>query len=56
MDIEIRKQVAQAIEEADIMMLVVDAQVGVHPSDARVAELMRESGKPWLVVANKVDD
>ena len=56
MDIEIRKQVAQAIEEADMMLLVVDSQVGVHPSDARVAELLRESGKPWLVVANKVDD
>ena len=56
MDLEIRKQVKQAIEEADLMLLVVDAQVGVHPSDARVAELMRESGKPWLVVANKVDD
>ena len=56
MDLEIRKQVAQAIEEADLMLLVLDAQVGVHPSDARVAELLRESGKPWLVVANKVDD
>jgi GTP-binding protein len=56
MDLEIRKQVAQAIDEADLMLLVLDAQVGVHPSDARVAELLRESGKPWLVVANKVDD
>ena len=56
MDVEIRKQVQQAIEEADLMLLIVDAQVGVHPSDARVAELLRESGKPWLVVANKVDD
>ena len=56
MDLEIRKQVLQAIEEADLMLLVLDSQVGVHPSDARVAELLRESGKPWIVVANKVDD
>jgi len=56
MDIEIRKQVAQAIEEADLMLFVLDAQVGVHPSDARIAELLRQSGKPWVVVANKVDD
>lgn len=56
MDLEIRRQVAQAIEEADLLLFVVDAKVGVHPSDARVGELLRESGKPWLVAANKVDD
>jgi len=56
MDLEIRRQVAQAIEEADLLLFVVDARVGVHPSDARVGELLRNSGKPWLVVANKVDD
>ncbi|MEK7240306.1 MAG: ribosome biogenesis GTPase Der [Gemmatimonadota bacterium] len=56
MDIEIRKQVAQAIEEADLLLFVLDAKVGLHPSDARIAELLRQSGKPWVVVANKVDD
>jgi len=56
MDLEIRKQVRQAIAEADLLLVVLDAQVGVHPSDARVVDLLRESGKPWLVVANKVDD
>ena len=56
MDLEIRKQVKQAIAEADVMLLVLDAKVGMHPSDARVAELLRNSGKPWIVVANKVDD
>jgi len=30
--------------------------VGLHPSDARLAEMLRQSGKPWVVVANKVDD
>ncbi len=56
MDIEIRKQVAQAIEEADLLLFVLDAKVGLHPSDARIAELLRQAGKPWVVVANKVDD
>ena len=56
MDLEIRRQVAQAIEEADLLLFVVDAKIGVHPSDARVGELLRQSGKPWIVVANKVDD
>ncbi|MDE3127698.1 MAG: ribosome biogenesis GTPase Der, partial [Gemmatimonadota bacterium] len=56
MDREIRRQVELAIGEADLLAFVVDAKSGLHPSDARVAELLRESGKPWLLVANKVDD
>jgi GTP-binding protein len=56
MDVEIRRQVMQAIAEADVLMFVVDAQAGIHPQDQRVLEILRESGKPWLVVANKVDD
>ncbi|HEY0996575.1 MAG TPA: ribosome biogenesis GTPase Der [Gemmatimonadaceae bacterium] len=56
MDTEIRRQVHEAIGEADLMLFMVDARVGVHPSDSRIAEILRDSGKPWLLVANKVDD
>ncbi len=56
MDVAIRKQVMQAIEEADLLMLVVDAKVGVHPSDARLVDILRHAKKPWVLVANKVDD
>jgi GTP-binding protein len=56
MDLEIRRQVATAVEEADLFLFIVDAQIGVHPSDAKVADMLRASGKPWLLVANKVDD
>lgn len=56
MEVAIRAQVEQAIAEADLLLLVGDARTGLHPIDARVAELLRESGKPTLVVANKVDD
>src|SRR5688500_17627208 len=56
MDLEIRRQVLEAIAEADLLLLVVDAKVGLHPSDSRVVDLLRESRKPWLLVANKVDD
>jgi GTP-binding protein len=56
MDREIRRQVATAVEEADITLFVVDATVGPHPSDSKVAEMLRGTGKPWLLVANKVDD
>ena len=56
MDVEIRRQVDEAIGEADLLLFVVDAKVGLHSSDYPVAELLRNSGKPWMVVANKVDD
>ncbi|HMS02314.1 MAG TPA: 50S ribosome-binding GTPase, partial [Gemmatimonadaceae bacterium] len=39
MDVEIRKQVLTAIDEADLLLLVVDAKAGLHPSDRRVLDL-----------------
>ncbi len=56
MDLEIRQQVATAVDEADMLLFVVDANVGLHPSDHRIGEMIRTTGKPWLLVANKVDD
>jgi GTP-binding protein len=56
MDVEIRRQVDHAIGEADLLLFVVDAKAGMHPVDHHVAELLRGSGRPWLLVANKVDD
>jgi GTP-binding protein len=53
---EIRKQVLDAIAEADLLAFVVDAQAGVHPNDAKVLDLLRATDKPWIVIANKVDD
>ncbi len=55
MDNEIRKQVMQAIDEADMLLLVVDSKVGVHPSDARLVDILRHAKKPWMIIANKVD-
>jgi GTP-binding protein len=52
----IRKQVLEAIDEADLLAFVVDAQAGVHPNDAKVLDLLRATEKPWIVIANKVDD
>ena len=56
MDVEIKRQVKEAIAEADLLLFVVDAKMGLVPSDVKVADLMRESGKPWLLVANKCDE
>jgi GTP-binding protein len=56
MDAAIRRQVETAIDEADLLLMVVDARAGLHPIDRRVAEILRASGKPFMVVVNKVDD
>jgi GTPase len=56
MDVEIRRQVDVAIGEADLLLFIVDARAGLHPADFNVAEVLRNSQKPWLLVANKVDD
>lgn len=56
MDVEIRRQVTQAIEEADLLLFVVDAKNGLHPVDHRIAEILRQSGKPFVVIANKTDN
>jgi GTP-binding protein len=56
MDAAIRFQVEQAIAEADLLLMVTDARTGLHPIDSRVAGILRESGRPYLVVVNKVDD
>jgi GTP-binding protein len=55
MEQEIRRQVDEAISEADLLLLVVDAKAGLHPIDQRIVEILREQQKPFLVVANKVD-
>ena len=52
---EINKQVAVAIEQADEILFVVDAMNGVTDLDDHVAEILRKSRKPVLLVANKVD-
>ncbi|USR78641.1 ribosome biogenesis GTPase Der [Arcanobacterium pinnipediorum] len=44
-----------AIEEADVVMLVVDASVGATDTDERMVRLLRRSGKPVILAANKVD-
>ena len=53
---EIRKQVNLAIEEADIIVLVVDVEEGITPMDAEVAKLLRKVKKPIFTAVNKVDN
>ncbi len=53
---EIRKQAALAMEEADVILFVVDAVEGLHTLDEEVAQLLRQSKSKVYVVANKVDN
>lgn len=52
---EINKQVAIAIEEADVILFVVDASTGPVDLDDHVAAILRRSKKPVILVANKED-
>ncbi len=49
-------QARVAVDAADAVLFVVDATVGVTDEDAAVAAVLRRSGKPIVVAANKVDD
>lgn len=52
---EINRQVTIAIEEADVILFVVDVKSGVTDLDSFVANILRRSDKPIMLVANKVD-
>lgn len=55
LDASVASQAEVAIEMADAVLLVVDATVGITETDAQVVKLLRRSGKPVVLAANKVD-
>ncbi|MDQ1444144.1 MAG: GTPase, partial [Acidimicrobiaceae bacterium] len=55
LDRQVSKQAERAIADADLVLMVVDVTVGVTDEDERVARLLRRSGKPVMLVVNKVD-
>ncbi|HVM68074.1 MAG TPA: ribosome biogenesis GTPase Der [Acidimicrobiales bacterium] len=55
LDAKVSAQAETAVRTADLVLLVVDATVGVTADDEAVAALVRRAGRPVLVVANKVD-
>ena len=56
MDRAIRAQVEHAVNEADVVMLLVDGAEGLNPVDADIARRLRSSGRPVMLVVNKLDD
>jgi len=55
LDSAVSKQSERAIADADVILFVLDATVGIVEEDDRVARVVRKAGRPVLVVANKVD-
>ncbi|MBO4776924.1 MAG: ribosome biogenesis GTPase Der [Bacteroidales bacterium] len=53
---EIRKQVVLAMDEADVIIFMVDVHSGITDLDSNVAEMLRKTNKPYFLVVNKVDD
>ena len=52
----VRRQIEMAIQEADVILMLVDATAGILAPDRDVAEALRSTDKPVLVVANKADN
>ncbi|NPA68081.1 MAG: ribosome biogenesis GTPase Der [Chlorobi bacterium] len=53
---EIRKQVLTAVEEADVILFVVDVMTGITDLDESVAKMLRKTSKPVFLVVNKTDN
>jgi len=56
MDRAVRDQALAAVEEADVILFVVDGKAGIHPLDEKLAEPLRKSPQPVLLVVNKLDN
>jgi len=56
LDIAIRDQAMAAVEEADVILFLVDGKEGVHVLDERLAVVLRKTSKPVVLVANKMDN
>ena len=55
-DRAVRAQALAAVDQADVILLVVDGKEGIHPLDEVIAQLLRRSGRPVLLVVNKLDN
>ncbi|MGC8941518.1 MAG: ribosome biogenesis GTPase Der [Sulfurihydrogenibium sp.] len=52
----IRKQVEKELEEADLLVFVVDGKQGITPLDKEIATMLHKTEKPVIVAVNKIDD
>ena len=56
MDVAVRLQVELAVEEADLIVLLVDGKEGMNPVDREIASQLRRAGRPVILAVNKLDD
>lgn len=56
LETEVRKQAEQALSEADVILFVVDVREGLTADDFAIADILRRSERPVILVANKVDN
>ncbi len=56
LDRAVRAQALMAVQEADLILFLVDGNEGVHPLDEKLAQVLRKSGPPVLLVVNKMDN
>jgi GTP-binding protein len=52
---KVRRQIRKAVDQADVLLLVVDGRVPVHPQDLDVVQILRKTEKPILCAVNKID-
>jgi GTP-binding protein len=52
----VARQARTAVDEADLVLFVVDARAGITPGDEELAAILRAAGKAVIVLANKIDD
>ncbi len=53
--VQVREQAIAAMQEADLILHVVDGQLGINPFDNEIARYIRESGKNFFLIVNKID-
>ncbi len=56
MDRAVRSQALHAVEEADLIVLLVDGKEGLHPLDQRLVEILRKADRPVILAVNKQDN
>jgi len=56
LDRAVRGQAMAAVQEADVILFVVDGRAGIHPLDEKLTEVLRKSPQPVLLVVNKLDN
>ena len=56
LSVSIQDQAREALADAQVALLVVDARAGMRPGDAEIADILRRGGLPVVVAANKIDN